>query len=39
MIVILDYDMGNVGSIRNILNKVGQKRCPDQPGTGRDRKG
>lgn len=25
MIVILDYDMGNVGSIRNILNKVGQK--------------
>lgn len=25
MIVILDYGMGNVGSIRNILNKVGQK--------------
>ena len=25
MIVILDYDMGNVGSIQNILNKIGQK--------------
>ncbi|MDE5699033.1 MAG: imidazole glycerol phosphate synthase subunit HisH [Lachnospiraceae bacterium] len=25
MIVILDYEMGNVGSIQNILNKVGQK--------------
>ena len=25
MIVILDYDMGNVGSIRNILNNVVQQ--------------
>lgn len=25
MIVILDYDMGNVGAIKNILHKVGEK--------------
>ena len=25
MIVILDYDMGNVGSIKNILHKIGEK--------------
>lgn len=25
MVVILDYDMGNVGAIRNILHKVGEK--------------
>ena len=25
MVVILDYDMGNVGSIKNILHKIGEK--------------
>lgn len=33
MIVILDYEMGNVGSIQNMLRKIGGPGGNNLPGT------
>lgn len=33
MIVILDYEMGNVGSIQNMLRKIGVREVTISPGT------